>query len=428
MTRQKFSQRLSLVLATACIYFIADYPVQLTDFLQYGPYIGIKNFLPVTLGLLFGPYGVLGALIGCMTTASILHTPILEILLEWLCIILPGLGMWFFWHLWSASHKIHFKSPVNYFRYLGLLTALYIVCGALSYLLVEGGAFWEIMISHISLGFLVGIPVNILFNGVLCLIPILPPTNSFTPNTEQIKLPADDTAISSMFAFTNSYTRKNAIANERRQNLQSSLEEILQRIFKSRPTSDILLRLSDDGLFSVILEYDGPSVNPLILQEDEDEIDQAGLLLFMHRILHVGYHRFRGHNTVRFRLSNGLSALLTSSPQSLEQFNEQLEEYVMSQKVGPKVGRKQLFGLQNCLEELYIRICRASSNVKITINVTYDDTFSVRLTYIGKKYNPLLIGKEEDEMDIASLKVIKHRALRASYKYKYEENIVHIVI
>ena len=64
----------------------------------------------------------------------------------------------------------------------------------------------------------------------------------------------------------------------------------------------------------------------------------------------------------------------------------------------------------------------------MTINVMYDDTFSIRLAYLGGKYNPLLIGKEEDEMDIASLKLIKHRALRASYKYKYEENIVHIVI
>ena len=58
----------------------------------------------------------------------------------------------------------------------------------------------------------------------------------------------------------------------------------------------------------------------------------------------------------------------------------------------------------------------------------YDDTFSVRIAYMGRKYNPLLIGADEDEMDIASLKLIKHRALRASYKYKYEENIVHIVI
>ncbi|MBO7091081.1 MAG: hypothetical protein J6W23_04795, partial [Victivallales bacterium] len=120
----------------------------------------------------------------------------------------------------------------------------------------------------------------------------------------------------------------------------------------------------------------------------------------------------------------GLVAILTSAPETLEHFNEQLEEYAFSLEI----GKKQLFALQNCLEELYIRICKAIPNVKITIKVSYDDTFSIRLSYERRPYNPLLIGKEEDEMDIASLKLIKHRALRASYKYKYAENLIHIVI
>ena len=50
MNRQKIVQRAMLVIAASCVYFLADYPVQLTHFLQFGPYIGIKNFLPTTLG------------------------------------------------------------------------------------------------------------------------------------------------------------------------------------------------------------------------------------------------------------------------------------------------------------------------------------------------------------------------------------------
>ena len=428
MTSRQIRQRALLVLCTACVYFLADYPVQLTHFLKFGPYIGIKNFLPTTLGLLFGPYGVLGALIGCTATAALLRTPVNAMLLEWLCIMLPGLGVWILWHLVSHSHKIHFKRGINYFRYIGTITALYAVCGLLSHFFIDGGAFDEIMSSYISLSFLVGIPVNILFNSVLCLNPILPPIGRFAPNCETTALPATESSIGAMFTFINGFVSKNNIDDTQKQNIQSSLEEILQRILKCRPTSNIHLQISNDGLFSAVIEYDGPSVNPLVLQEGEDEIDQAGLLLFLHRILHIGYHRIRGHNIVRFRLSNGLSALLTNAPATLEQFNEQLEEYAISQKVAKKVGRKQLFGLQNCLEELYIRICNASPDVKMTINVTYDDTFSVRLAYLGRKFNPLLIGKDDDEMDIASLKLIRHRALRASYKYKYEENVVHIVI
>ncbi len=417
-----------LVIAASCVYFLADYPVQLTHFLQFGPYIGIKNFLPTTLGLLFGPYGVFGSLIACTATSCLLSTPIMSMLLEWICIILPGLGIWILWHLVSHSHKIHFKSPINYFRYFIIITVLYTICGLLSYLFVDGGAFCEIMGSYISLSFLVGIPVNILFNGVLCLKPVLPPTDRFSPNAETTTLPASEASIQSIFEFLNGFVRKNAIDNTQEPNIQASMEEIFQRILKCSPTSDIWIQICYDGIFSAVLKYDGPHINPLVLQKDEDEIDQAGLLLFMHRILNIGYRNINNHNRVRFRLSDGLSALLTKAPESLEQFNEQLEEYAISQKVAKKVGRKQLFGLQNCLEELYIRICRVTPDTKITINVMYDDTFSVRIAYMGRKYNPLLIGADEDEMDIASLKLIKHRALRASYKYKYEENIVHIVI
>ena len=428
MNRQKIGQRAMRVIAAACVYFLADYPVQLTHFLQFGPYIGIKNFLPTTLGLLFGPYGVLGSLIGCTATSCLLSTPIMSMLLEWICIILPGLGIWILWHLVSYSHKIHFKSPSNYFRYFIIIFLLYTICGLLSYFFVEGGAYSEIMGSYISLSFLVGIPVNILFNGVLCLKPILPPTDRFSPNAETITLPAREASMQSMFEFLDGFVHKNAIDSTQGPNIQASLEEIFRRILKCNPTSDIWLQICYDGIFSAVLKYDGPHINPLVLQKDEDEIDQAGLLLFLHRILNIGYRHINNHNRVRFRLSDGLSALLTKAPESLEQFNEQLEEYAISQKVAKKVGRKQLFGLQNCLEELYIRICRVAPDTKITINVMYDDTFSVRIAYMGRKYNPLLIGADEDEMDIASLKLIKHRALRASYKYKYEENIVHIVI
>ncbi len=113
MNNHEHRQHLLLILCTACIYFIADLPVQLTAFLQYGPFIGIKNFLPTTFGLLFGPYGVMGALIGCTATAVILHTPFSLMLLEWLCIVLPGLGIWFLWHLASSSPRVRFQRFTN---------------------------------------------------------------------------------------------------------------------------------------------------------------------------------------------------------------------------------------------------------------------------------------------------------------------------
>ena len=424
MNRQKIGQRAMLVIATACVYFLADYPIQLTHFLQFGPYIGIKNFLPTTLGLLFGPFGVLGSIIGCTATSCLLSTPIMSMFLEWICIILPGLGIWILWHLVSHSHKIHFKSPINYFRYFIIITILYTICGLLSYLFVDGGAFSEIMVSYISLSVLVGIPVNILFNGVLCLDLVLPPTYYLANSADSVTIQPNEAAIKDLQDFLDGISQEKLIASVKKAEYQSTLEEIFLRILKIKPTDSIHVQIGLTNIMSAVFTYEGPAINPMLPRDDDDEIDKAGLALFRHRTLHTNYLHRGGMNIIHFLTTDGLVAMLTNDAESLEHFNEQLEDYATSLNI----GRKQLFALQNCLEELYIRICKAIPDVKITIHVTYDDTFSIQISYAQRPYNPLLIGKEEDEMDIASLKLIKHRALRASYKYKYAENLVHIVI
>ena len=417
-------QRILLLLSTACVYFLADLPVQLTGFLQYNSVIGIKNFLPTTLGLLFGPYGVFGAVIGCTATAIILRTPISLMLLEWLCIILPGIGIWLLWHIGSSSPRIRFKRVSNYFRYIGILLVLYAICGGLSRFFIDGGAFWEIMVSYVSLSVLVGIPVNILFNGVLCLDLVLPPTYYLANSADSVTIQANPSAIKDLLEFLDGISQEKLIATVKKVEYQNTLEEIFLRIIKAKATGGIHVQISLTNVMSAVFTYEGPAINPMLPRDDDDEIDKAGLAMFRHRTLHTNYLHRGGMNIIHFLTTDGLVAMLTSDAESLEQFNEQLEDYATSLNI----GRKQLFALQNCLEELYIRICKAIPDVRITIQVTYDDTFSIQLSYAQRPYNPLLIGKEEDEMDIASLKLIKHRALRASYKYKYAENLVHIVI
>jgi hypothetical protein len=418
------SHRTLLVICSACVYFLADLPVQMTEFLQYGSFIGIKNFLPTTLGLLFGPYGVLGAAIGCTATAIILHTPISLMLLEWLCIVLPGIGIWLLWHIGSSSPRIRFKHISSYLRYIVILLLLHAICGGLSRFFIEGGAFWDIMIAYVSLSILVGIPINILFNGVLCLDLVLPPTYYLANSADSITVQANPSAINELLEFLDDISQKKVIATVKKKEYQNTLEEIFLRIIKAKATGGIHVQISLTQVMSAVFTYEGPQFNPLRPHADDDESDKAGLAMFRHRTLHSQYIHRGGMNIIHFLTTDGLVSILTSAPETLERFNEQLEEYASSLEI----GKKQLFALQNCLEELYIRICKAIPNVKITIKVSYDDTFSIRLSYTRRPYNPLLIGKEEDEMDIASLKLIKHRALRASYKYKYAENLIHIVI
>ena len=301
MKRSKILDSAAMMLRAAVIYLLADVPVQMTGFLAFGSYIGIKNFLPVTLGLIFGPWGAIGSCIGCAAGGLILSTPANELLLECICNAVLAMGMWLGWHWGSTTHRIHFKRPINYLKYAGLLLGLSAIDGGIGALLVDGSAFWKVVSAYTAMGLLIGIPVNILFNGPLCVEPVLPPW---------------------------------------------------------------------------------------------------------------------------YRMVDPVNAVITADPQSFGAFSEQLEEFAFERRI----NMKRMFEIQSCIEELYIRIRSAQPGAEIRLRMNCDDTISAWLSYAGEKYNPLRMGKDEDELDIMSLKLVKHRALRAAYSYRHGENRILIVI
>ena len=115
---------------------------------------------------------------------------------------------------------------------------------------------------------------------------------------------------------------------------------------------------------------------------------------------------------------------LDSKAESLERVNEILEETANEKKI----NLKRILETQSCLEELAIRIFNAIPDAKIKVNIIYYNAISMRLDYVGTKYNPFKINKNEDIFDIMSLQIIKHRALRASFFYLDGKNKVHVVI
>ena len=92
MGEPDFRRGLRLLALSALAYLLADLPIQLTGFLRFGSWIGVKSFLPVTLGLFFGPWGVLGGMLGCIATAGMLQTPLAEAAFECICIALTGVS------------------------------------------------------------------------------------------------------------------------------------------------------------------------------------------------------------------------------------------------------------------------------------------------------------------------------------------------
>ena len=291
-------EKLTLIVLCALAYFFIDAPVQMTHVLPF--FAGIKNFLPTTLGLFFGIYGITGCLIGCAASALLVNLPAPDILRECVCIVITGLGMFYGWHLTSKAGRISFKTWPDYGRYMMLLAVLSICAGAV-YLPSGQAVSISAGLAYFLTGLFVGIPVNILFSALLHIEPVMPKGKSLSCDAEFCLLP---------------------------------------------------------------------------------------------------------------------------NAESLEEANELLE--MSAAKHGVKI--KRILELQSCIEELAIRIQKARPDTKISVSITFGDAISARLHYGGEKYNPFHVDPSEDEIDITSLKIIKHRAIRASFSYSGGENLVHAVV
>lgn len=115
---------------------------------------------------------------------------------------------------------------------------------------------------------------------------------------------------------------------------------------------------------------------------------------------------------------------LNQGTENLDNVNEILETAAEIKHI----DLKRIFETQSCLEELSIRIFHAIPDTKIKVSVIYSNAISMRFEYKGVKYNPFKINKNEGVLDIVSLKIIKHRALRASFFYIEGENKIHVVL
>ena len=269
-------------------YFIMDAPVQLTGVLP--SFAGIKNFLPFTLGLFFGIYGIIGCIIGCILSALIVNPNLYAVLYECVCISITGLGIFFGWYKLSKSNRISFKTAKDFMRYILLLAVLSGLCFDV-----------QVSLAYFLTGLFIGVPVNILFSSILYVEPLMP-------------------------------------------------------------------------------------------------------------------HGYRYEYDAEFCILSGA--------ESLEEANEILE--MTSEK--HNITMKRALEVQSCFEEFSIRIFNAVPEARISAQVIYGEAISARLHWSGTKYNPLKIQPDEDEIDVMSLKIIKHRALRASFTYSEGINKIHVVI
>lgn len=124
------------------------------------------------------------------------------------------------------------------------------------------------------------------------------------------------------------------------------------------------------------------------------------------------------------KVKDDASFVINSNPESLNSANETIR--VSGTKAGAEM--KQIFEIQSCIEELSIRILNAIPDADIKVSIIFGNAVSVNMSCTGSKYNPFIIRKGDGVLEVMGLKIIKHRALRASYSYRGGENLIHAVI
>jgi hypothetical protein len=304
MFRYVVLNRIKIVILTAVVYFLADYLVRITGFLKFSSCVGLKSFMPATFGILFGAYGIIGQLIGCTVSSFLLSRATNLLYYEYFIIAIMGLGMWFSWHIGSITHKIHFRHMLNYIRFAILLLFFSAICGVLGQVFTNSNLFSEVVIWNTALGMFMGVPIMIIYSGLMLLNPILPPimeNGQLIKIIDNIKevLTKDPQTFASFTEKLEELSMREKIDMKRTFEIQGLAEEMYLRIIELFPEAIIDVRANYDITFSLEYIFIGKRCNPFSIIKKEDEIGDAGFKLIKHRALLAQYSYIYGENNVR---------------------------------------------------------------------------------------------------------------------------------
>lgn len=296
-------ERIMFVLSSAIIYFCFDFFIIKTSFLKSYSFVGFKSFLPMILGLNYGPYGVIGELIAIIIKYRLTNQTFLFFAIECMIVIIMGLGSWVLWHAQSYTHRVRFRYVENCIRYVAIALFLSLVCATIGLKYINVYAFEDILVWNFFMSILVGIPIEIIYGSLMNLDPILPP---ITVKGKKIKLVDDiryalDGTTESLLMFNEKIEKlleREQVDIKRTYEIQNVSEEVYLRIIKKYPNIVIDVKANYDITFSIEFIYIQKKYNPFIVAKGEDQTDVAGLSIIKHRALLASYKYNYGLNKV----------------------------------------------------------------------------------------------------------------------------------
>jgi len=268
---------------------VLDLPVRFSTVVDVPSYLGLKNMLAPMMGLLLGPWGVIGTLLGVLTTGFIGADPIQNIIFEGLCVILESVSLWLLWHAFSQDHRVRFRKATDFIKLLVMLAAVSLASAALSFFFFAGGDFVRVFVVHLFTGSVLGIPVVMLFNMVFCVEPVIPSWCTLSYDVEGVVLDDDD----SFDEFSDQlvrYMEETKSSHKEIKSVVDTVTEVYNRINEKVMHEPVKIEI-DFNTATVIIkfEYGGISINPLDIRNDESIAGLAGLRLIQREAVRTSY-------------------------------------------------------------------------------------------------------------------------------------------
>ena len=286
-----------ILAGAAIMYFLLDFPIRFTQAYDFPVCIGIKSYLPFTLGLFFGLPGILGGVLGAAGTGLLAGVPAGECLTECLCVLAAGLGSWLCWYAFHRDGHVRFEHWREIAIYAAMTAGLSLLCGGIAALILGAGNLLPVAAGYLVTGLLVGLLVNILLGGIFCVAPALP---WFCTEREgiQILLTSENPAFGQVNEAIEAEAMAKKMPLKRVFEIENCLEELYIRIINKLPEAEIRGKVEMGSTISMSIRVDGVKFNPFRTEADEDETALAGLKLLRHRALRASYTYAEGQNQI----------------------------------------------------------------------------------------------------------------------------------
>jgi hypothetical protein len=265
------------------MHFIFD----LGDFPLFKGIIGPKNFLPITIGMILGPFGALGMLAGSLTVGILSGANILSVISESAGAVITAGGGWLLWYAKKGTGGIALKKVRDLIRFTVISLILSAVCGGIAYLC--GLGFRMTFISYMSWNLLMGIPVIMLMTSIFCINVVYPSWHPVILDINKV-FPLKTESIADIKDTIDELCECGKLDKNRGLLMQSYIEECFLLILSEPTCKNLRLTVRISDSISITMQYDGKPCNPLRGRVYDDQI---GLTLIKQRPLRAR-HRYSG--------------------------------------------------------------------------------------------------------------------------------------